>query len=754
MEIIKKVLKSVKNSIKSVTVNFKEFIGIYIAVLIVQLLLGIWTMSAFTNYFANDTLFNNQFRYDVLISSEDEASLNTLEGIFRNDLGGSGIKKNPVVTGYGKLDDKLGVNIKKGELEKFENDYKKYLADDDISYETTPKYTYHSEIRDGTIVSSVIIGLIAFVISVFIMSVMYSVRTNHYKFQYGIYMTFGADKKMLGRIAMGELLTINTLLLVPAYLIAYLLTLTVYSASGVSILISLPQLLIYIALSYVVVLIASSSSLGELFLKPPVALISTSDNSNFVSSPRRSFHLFGKNIPYHYELATAWRFRKYLIRLVAGAVAFSVIFVVGIYSANILLADQSAANEEFLLKFKRSTKVEDYRKEANQDAYEIVEKLGEVKFVDSVSVEQSVRMKSRSDHLLLQSGADAYGSGYTVSSRNELDGFIKAMNNCRYVCVDELALKLYEEKYDVDYLEGYDADSLPYAENMIIISEGLYGKNCFDFKPGDKVVVADMKFGDSNLPRVSDQLEILKQQIENFTFEYTEFTVGAVINDRDATESIIVGLSEKDYRILISEKRAISEISVNVESGLDVDEIASVRDDVSAIMADYDSWNVEFTDASVFAIVDERINLPGLLYLMSSLVLIITPVIWIFSQVMFFKKRELEFTTLRHMGATMKEIKRIHLVSGGVLFAIGFIANYFISRLSCFIIFEIFTSFLPSLGILGMSVSFDSFVPWYVMLIYAVISAFCGFMSSMIPYFIYKSNVIREQKMTEQIEFE
>ena len=759
MEKIKKLLSAAKRSVKSVALNYKEFLGIYAAVLIVQLLLGTWALSAFTNFSANDTLFDDEFRYDILIEGigvEPEKTLETLEGVFRHELSGESTKKDPLVTSFGRFGNKLGVNIKAGEADTFIEEYlakyakQTYNKDAEITYEITPRYTYYSEIRGGTVTSSIILCVVIFAIGALILSVMYSVRTNHYKFQYGIYMTFGADKKMLGRIALGELVTINTLLLIPSFIISYLLVLTVYISSGVSVVVSLPQILLYIVLSYGIVLIASASSLGELFLKPPVALITTADNSNFVSSPRRSFHLFGKNIPKHYEFATAWRFRKYLIRLVSGAVAFSVIFIVGVYTANILITDQSASNEEFIITYLPSTSVESQRKEANLNAEEIVEALSKTKYVESARLEQSRDMRQRSDHLLLQTGADAYASGYTVTSRNELSGYTKATNYCRYVCIDELSLKIYEKLYDVEYLDGFDAESLP-EKNMIIISEGLYGKSCFDFNPGDKVAVADMTKGNSDLHLVSDRLDNLKQQIDNFEYDYTEYTVGAVIHDREATESIIVGLTPKAYEALTGDKRAITEINVFVESGIGVSEISAVRASVAKIMAGYSNWNMKSTDASVFAIVDDRINLPGLIYLMSALVLVITPVIWIFSQVMFFKKRELEFRTLIHIGATMKDIRGIHLVSGLVLFVIGFLFNYVISRVSCYVIFEIFTSFLPGLGILGMNVSFDSFVPWYIILLYAVASALFGFMSSMIPYMLFKKKIDREEREADKM---
>lgn len=105
--------------------------------------------------------------------------------------------------------------------------------------------------------------------------------------------------------------------------------------------------------------------------------------------------------------------------------------------------------------------------------------------------------------------------------------------------------------------------------------------------------------------------------------------------------------------------------------------------------------------------------------------------------------------TLGYIGATMKEIAGIHAVSGAIIFIISFIANFTLSRLLCYGIYRIFTAVLPRLGILGMNVSFDSFVPVTTVLLYAGVSALCGCISSLIPYVLYKRKLDAERKALE-----
>ena len=748
MEFLRKLKNSIKSSVKSVLINYKEFIGLYAAVIVVQLLFGIWTFSAFTNYNANDTLFEENYKYDVTITGTN-TGISTVMNRLNYDLSSS----KACFTSFGYVGNKesIGVNLKGGALEEFTE---KYLSNVTVQCQVTPKYTYRTELRGEILLSSVIIGALSFIIGTLILAVIYSVRTNHYKFQYGIYMTFGADKKMLGKIAMNELLTINLITLIPSAIISYLLTLTVYADSGVAVKISLLQLLLYAALTFIAAFIAACSSLGTLFIKPPIALITTADNSNFVSSPRRSFNIFAKKMPLNYETYTTWRFRKYVARLVLGAVCFSVIFVTGIYCANMLKTENEAPDESVVLTYKFSTILDENRHKANWEAEELLEKLENIDHVDKITFEQSKSFDVRMDHLLILPGTEVGGSNLTVASLDEVKGYNRATNRCKYVCIDELELEMYESLYDVEYLAGYDAQKLLADDNMIIISEGLYGTKSFDFKPGDTVVVADWVSTDSEMLPQSDINKILTQQIYHCSFIYTEYTVGAVIHDTDATDSFIVGMNADTYYGVTTDKHAITELKIFSESGIDLDNVSDIRSEIKTIMENYPDWSVAYTNEDIYSIVDNRVNLPGLLYLLSILVLMISPVVWIFSQVMFYKKREAEFRTLGSIGATIKEIGGIHAVSGVLIFAVSFVVNLILSRLTCYGIYRIFTSVLPRLGVPGMNVSFNSFVPFSTILLYAGVSALCGCVSSVIPFILYKKKLERESKLLEEQKIE
>ena len=732
MEIIRKLFTSFKGSAKSVLLNYKEYIGIYIAIIIVQLLLGVWTMSAYTNYSSNNALFEENYKYDIIIS-DAKISLDDMRGVFRAD-------KN-MVTDFGMVGDSLGVSIKSGTLDRFKSTY---LVKNNAKYTVTPYYAYHTDMQSTIILASVVIGAITVCVSALILSVIHSIRTNHYKFQYGIYMAFGADRKMLCKLVAQELFTINTLLLIPSAIVAYLLMFMIYVPHGVTVLFTPLQMLVYVILSYTVVSIASGSSIGGLFFKPPVSLISAADNSHFVTSPRRSINNFGKNIPFQYETYSIWRFRKYIIRLVSGAVAFSVIFVTAIYCANMIKAENNAPIGEYTFSFKSSTFVEAQREKANAEGREIIESLYTLPEVESVDFEQSKGFTYLSDHIILNGSNVPTGNTITIASSEKRDsGFTRAANNCRYVCINSFMLKNYERNYSVEYLDGVNADNLTLNPNLIVVSEGAYGVKNFSFTPGDKIILAEMTES-GTIPLASDPMEVLNQQILNHKFKYTEYTIGAVIHNTDATSSIIIGVNEEKYQEVSRDKSAISEINIALKNGLELDEIATVHQKIDELMFSYDGWSVKCHDAAIDSYVDKKVDMPALLYLLSALVLVICPLIWVFSQTMFFRKREPEFRTLCYIGIEMKKILGIHLVSGALIFVLGFVVNFVFSRLACFGIYKLLTALLPRLGVLGVSVSFDSFVPIEIMLICAAVTALCGTVASIIPFLAYKAKLKKE----------
>jgi hypothetical protein len=495
--------------------------------------------------------------------------------------------------------------------------------------------------------------------------------------------------------------------------------------------------------------------MGGLLFSSPVSLISTSDNSNFVTSPKRSFNIFGKNIPLQYEFFTVWRFRKYIVKLLAGAVAFSVIFITMIYFGNMIHAHNASPVEEYVVSFKYNPYSNEDRPITLKEGKEIIYYFSGLDSVEMVDFEQSKNVRHLYDHILIKGKNNVSGNDYSVTTNEGKDkGYNRATNYYKYVCLDVLTLKNYEDIYDIEYLDGLNSENLTANGQYVVVGEGLYGVKGFDFAPGDRITVAEMKKS-VTLPAFTDKREMLKQQILNYQFDYKEYTVGAVIHSEDASDSIIVGVNEQDYRRLAGDDRAISQIKVYLKNDTDITAAQTTRISVEEFMSYYDSWTCEYQNGAVYSLVDRRIGLDSFIYLLSAIILVICPLIWIFSQIMFFKKREIEFRTLGYIGIGIKRILGIHVVSGTIIFVLGFVLNFVLGRAACYGIFWLLTSFLPSMGAnMVTAASFDSFVPLPIMIICAAVFAFCGMISGIIPFIIFERKLEKERRMIKPIVFD
>ena len=94
---------------------------------------------------------------------------------------------------------------------------------------------YNIEIR---LTRNAVLGVFGFLLvtalSVALVTALYNIRINHYRFEYGIYMTFGADFRRLMSVCVWEMLVVAAVVYVPAVIASWLISLAVYKASGLS----------------------------------------------------------------------------------------------------------------------------------------------------------------------------------------------------------------------------------------------------------------------------------------------------------------------------------------------------------------------------------------------------------------------------------------------------------------------------------------------------------------------------------------
>ena len=122
----------------------------------------------------------------------------------------------------------------------------------------------------------------------------------------------------------------------------------------------------------------------------------------------------------------------------------------------------------------------------------------------------------------------------------------------------------------------------------------------------------------------------------------------------------------------------------------------------------------------------------------SLLILCISPLVWFFSQTLYYLKREKEFNILQSIGAVFKEIRQIYLQGGMCMAAMSLVVSIVLSYLGSYILFYIYNVIMPYFS--GENVRYVFYMPWYAILTSIVVSVFCGFFSTYLPYRSYIKN--------------
>ena len=122
----------------------------------------------------------------------------------------------------------------------------------------------------------------------------------------------------------------------------------------------------------------------------------------------------------------------------------------------------------------------------------------------------------------------------------------------------------------------------------------------------------------------------------------------------------------------------------------------------------------------------------------SILILAISPLIWFFSQILYYSKREKEFNILQSIGAVAKEIRQIYLQGGLCMAVMSLIVSIVLSYAGSYILFYVYNVMMPYFT--KENVRYVFYMPWYAILISVVMSVACGFLSTYLPYRSYYKN--------------
>lgn len=764
MSIFKRTLK---NAFRTVLLGWREYAGFFLALLVVQSIFWSLTFSLDTNNEIAKQRVTDSYSYHVVLP----ALTPTQTATFKNMLNA----QNAIDDSFyeveiieGAESNEAHVKLKGSDIPRSFSKFRDRCMLGSWQYEFTPLYTYQTEYVTPGIWRYAAICLGMLVLCAAVLTVLYIIRVENHQFQYGIYMTCGADFRMLFRVTFWELAAIAVLTFVPAAVLSALIMLPVYLPQGVLFRFGWAAPFKVLALTGATVLLSVLLPVRFMARKTPMSLITSRNNAGLVASPRRSFHLFGKRFPRDYELAGMWRMRKYYIRLVCSAVAFASLFISGLYIADMIQTKQNLAVDEFTLAYNQlpdETLVDedgnvirpfydaDTADAINSDAQFLCEAVRDMDGVAYVRADEQERADNLLAHMLLKSeNALAYGE-YGVQSTGERDGYSIATNSYRYTAVD----KTWIDNALASGLYTFEGD--PYAvldnPNAIIVSEKIFGAQRFDFEVGDTVYFASYVKGlidDFRMFTRRDQ--ILLQQLEYFTFDYGttgtstgEYVVCAVITESPSDSYLTVGMHTEPFRKLTGLDGARDVVTVYFEDGLSLAEADVLAEQITVLTEDF-AWKcrrngVFFDDMIADARKDHLITA-----VISVFILVISPLVWFFSQLLFYRRREEEFYMLQAMGGFGSEIRGLHLTAASALSVVAFLVTLAMSYAFNFVLYVAMSRILPALGIV-QAVNYNYYMPLWALALCAAVSVACGFASCIVPYILWKK-CNRARSMAQQ----
>lgn len=762
--------RTLKNAFRTVLLGWREYAGFFLALLVVQSIFWSLTFSLDTNNAIAKERVSESYSYHVILP----ALTPTQTATFQNMLNGQAAIDDSyyeVEILHGAESSEARVTLKGSDISRSFSKFRDRCMMGSWQYEFTPLYTYQTEYVTPGVWRYVGICLCMLLLCAVVLTVLYVIRVENHQFQYGIYMTCGADFRMLFRVTFWELAAIAALTYVPAGLLSALIMLPVYLPGGVLFRFGWAAPFKVLALTAATVLLSVVLPVKFMARKTPMSLITSRNNAGLVSSPRRSFHLFGKRFPRDYELAGMWRMRKYYIRLVCSAVAFASLFISGLYIADMIKTKQELAVDEFVLAYGQlpgeETKDEDgnvirpYYDELtvgsiNDDAAYLSEAIRQIDGVAYVSAQEQERADNLLAHMLLKSkNVLAYGE-YAVQSEGERAGYGFATNSYKYTAVD----KTWIDNALASGLYTFEGDPYAVLDNPygIIISEKILGAQRFDFKVGDTVYFASYVSGlimDNRMFTRRDQ--ILLQQLEYFTFDYGttgtstgEYVICAVITEAPSDSYLTVGMHQEPFCKLTALDGARDSMTVYFEDGLTLAQADEISGQIITLAEDF-SWKYQrngtfFDDMIADARQDNLIAA-----VISIFILVISPLVWFFSQLLFYRRREEEFYMLEAMGGFGIEIRGLHLTAGAVLSGVAFLVTLSMSYAFNFVLYMTVSRILPAFG-MAQAINYHYYMPLWALALCAAVSVACGFASCFVPYLLWqKRKRVRAKQENKEV---
>lgn len=779
MSLIEYLRKDLKLSAKTVFAQFPRYISFVVVLLFVSMLFCTVSTLHFnleqtqrkyleSRYVSNDgDLYHfqliglNQQQYSLIRQFDQEQS--SENEVFKI-VGGIESSISGTIEKRYDLDVQL-VGDPDSAFDAFVGQYTAALNDSSENYSIikTPLLDYELSEAKNTVIYVLLVALIV-AAGVLALWVLHSTMINHYKFTYGIYMTFGATFRRLFLTAFWEQFWIVLLTWLPSSLIGMLVSWLIFRQTGLNFTVYGNAFPWSLLLSLLTVGIAVFLSIRSASAKTPSALIAAADNSNLIHSPRISYDLIGASFPGTIGRITFRRYWKYILRLMAGTLAFSMLFVsattIGDCYERVLSLDIPEISVSFDIPIDSTEGEEgqdsDDSLEAVQYGYnsEKQEVFGSLDHIKTIVKRGYTQAMSLTSHVKVNRKATRlFSDGVYLDGMN---GDYKCFLNVDYNTLDDEVITSFEA---LGYKVEGSLDSVLNDEKTVAVTAGYLGATQFDWEIGDKIMIADLPdaatrtqlIAKANALLTADTDKLLNAWLQETEFTYTEYTIGAIISEIPTEQNWAVYFSEEDYKNVTGRDAIYNELDIYADTDATEEEIKDLYYQLRHVADYYTNMTVTDLDSATSRTMELNKNYSSIIAMLSFVLLAVCPLFWFFSQALFYMKRQQELELLQSMGASSSAIKRYLMddairfsITGGILFAVlAPVVSWLMHRLVGYIMVFAGDTMLASFKL-----------PIAAYIAGILINIVCGFASGYVAWLMYRkhrSAVFGENKTSDDV---
>lgn len=767
----------IKTAYHTIKKSFHLFLPLLLAIFIIQSLLFTVILSTQNNIETRREKITETYDHHVVISGLNEGEMLLLRNDSRSVAGNDkcfeviktirydSANHDPTFTVYVQI---LSGNKNYGIFAPFINDsletnynamrlryhdvfyHGEDIPNENISLYFTPLYTQEEAASQFKLNCALSLLAIS-VASTLLFSYLYRIYVNDKRFIFGLYSAFGAGRRDLRREAMAEFLILALGTLLPSYYVSVLICRATYASASVPFsfsFISLSLWAMILVITAVILFFAVSFSTNKIARTDPMTLLSGEENENPISSPRRSASLLKRRFPFGYEGLSLLRFRKHHISLAIFSALLSVTFVFGSFL--------SIAETESV-KLSKATDAHFTVSVSNMSMIpgEYIEAFRKTEGVSSVfSVPATTHARDLASLLIVSDENVANGNGLAKDKANGL----AYTGDVRFISgAEDTADGIAAVYQTVGSISAFENDP-----ESVIIGKTFENRDTFNFKVGDTITIAipqtelkeeestsgkttveNIKYRDENATPIENATgkNLWRAQYENFVFTYKTFKVAGIIEDYpSATQGVPVILHPEAYQEITGTSPVVNALRIRINESAGGTTFSEVEGRLRSVAAKLGNCTVESHNNLFENQMNALYCYDGLFRTITYGFLLFIPLIWIYSQILFFKKREKEFYILNAIGAPPSAIRRIHFTGSAMMIPVAILSLTFslllYGGLSLF-----FDRFLPNVfgieNVIASSVS----VPVYVYAIGILTTLISCIVSTAIPYiaFLYRS---------------